>query len=118
VYKFVRRELEEHGPLDSPELREKVRTYEDEVARGVRGERDPRSDMFRYYSFIALNLRDSLGRRYLREALVELYDEDEDFRKKYYQEVKALTLRLIDGLHFENNIAIAEKWLDRLTSSS
>ena len=118
VYEFIRRELEEHGPLDSPELREKVRTYEDEVARGVRRERDPRSDMFRYYSFIALNLRDSSGGRYLREALVKLYEEDEEFRKRYYQEVKALTLRLIDGLHFENNIVIAEKWLDRLASSS
>ena len=103
VHEYLVRECERGGPLSSPLLKEQLRAYEEEVRKGVREERDPRSDFFRYYSFIALNLRDGEERR-LRASLVELYEEDEEFRGKVDKEVKELTLRLINGLGFSGNV--------------
>lgn len=111
VYQFLKKEVEEEGVLASPELELQLKRYEEDVKNGVREERDPRADFFRYYSFVALNLRNSSGKRYLREAIVELYEEDRKFKERYDKEVEALTLRLIDGLKFENNIINALAWI-------
>jgi len=114
VYNFLKKEIEEDGVLASPELKIQLERYEDEVESGAREKRDPRADFFRYYSFVALSLRDSSGKRYLREAIVELYGEDREFRERYDKEVEALTLRLIDGLKFENNAVKALAWIKQL----
>ena len=66
---------------------------------------DNRSEFFRHYSFITLNLRDDSEKRYLKEELIRLYQEDIEFRRLVDQETKELTLRLIDGLGFSNNIS-------------
>ncbi len=100
VYRFIKEELEKDGPLASPALRRQVKEYERNGRRY-----DPRAQWFRYYSFLALNLRDKHGRRPFREALVEMYEGDTDFKATVDREVKALTLRLIDGLKFEGNIS-------------
>ncbi|OYT28618.1 MAG: hypothetical protein B6U95_03770 [Thermofilum sp. ex4484_82] len=99
--------------MASPELKAQLELYEKEVSTGVREEKDSRADFFRYYSFIALNLRDSEDRRFLRESIVELYNEDVEFRERYDKEVEALTLRLIDGLKYENNVLKVMEWLTR-----
>ncbi|RLE61857.1 MAG: hypothetical protein DRJ38_10730, partial [Thermoprotei archaeon] len=95
-------------------LKLQLERYEEEVKNGIREEKDSRADFFRYYSFVALNLRDSNGKRYLREAIVELYEKRQEFKERYDKEVEALTLRLIDGLKFENNIAKALAWIRQL----
>ena len=114
VYEFLKKEVEEEGVLASPELKLQLERYEEEVKNGIREEKDSRADFFRYYSFVALNLRDSNGKRYLREAIVELYEKRQEFKERYDKEVEALTLRLIDGLKFENNIAKALAWIRQL----
>jgi hypothetical protein len=63
---------------------------------------DSRSEFFRHYSFVSLNLRDDSGRRYLRDELVTLYEDDGKLRRLIDKEVKRLTLRLIDGVKFAN----------------
>ena len=103
VYEYVKREVETRGPLDSPALRKQLKEYEESVKAGG-DPYDPRSELFRYYSFLALNFRDSAGKRYFRDELVELYNSDTGFRSMVDREVEALTLRLIDGLLFANNI--------------
>ena len=102
VYEYVKREVEEGGPLDSPALRAQLREYEEVVKR--RDPYDPRASLFRYYSFLALNFRDEAGRRYFREEIIDLYNSDEEFRARVDREVKELTLRLIDGLGFGGNV--------------
>jgi hypothetical protein len=36
--------------------------------------------------------------------LEKVYEEDKEFKAEVDREVKALTLRLIDGLNFSNNV--------------
>jgi hypothetical protein len=63
-----------------------------------------RSEFFRHYSFIALNLRDKNGKRYIKDELIALYENDSSLHRTVDREVKALTLRLIDGMNFANNL--------------
>lgn len=102
VYEYVKREVEEEGPLDSPALRAQLKEYEEVVRK--KDPYNPRASLFRYYSFLALNFRDKAGRRYFREEIVELYNTDNEFKSKVDEEVMRLTLRLIDGLRFEKNL--------------
>ena len=103
VIEHLKEEVENKGPLDSPVLRKQLKGYYEGVSKG--GERyDPKADVFRYYSFIALNLKDESGRRRFREEIVNLYESDEDFKRIVNREVEGLTLRLIDGLRFFGNI--------------
>ena len=104
VLKLLRREVKQGGPLAQPLLVKQLETYDRAIARDAEKKRDPRADFFRFNSYLALNLRDADGRRYFREALVALVAGDEEFRTRFDAEVKALTLRLIDGLHFEHNL--------------
>ena len=104
VYSYVRREVEEDGPLNSPALRRQLEDYEKKIR--PHDPYDPRAELFRYYSFLALNLRDKAGKRYLREEIIETYEGNKELRKKVNEEVKRLTLRLIDGLDFANNLAL------------
>jgi hypothetical protein len=63
-----------------------------------------RSDFFRHYSFVALNLRDKSGKRYLKDDLLALYDDDRGLRRLVDKEVEKLTLGLIDGMNFSSNL--------------
>ncbi len=101
VIEYVRREVEERGPLYSRVMEEQLRRYEQIV--GEIGYRyPPWADIFRYYSFLALNLREGRRRRY-REEIVELYMNDGVLRGKIDDAVRELTLRLIRGLEFGGN---------------
>ncbi|RLE85415.1 MAG: hypothetical protein DRJ41_01260 [Thermoprotei archaeon] len=103
VIEYLNREVESQGPLDSPVLRKQLKEYHERIMKG--GDRyDPKADVFRYYSFIALNLRNEEGRRKFREKIVNIYESDEDFKRIVDREVEGLTLRLIDGLGFFGNI--------------
>jgi hypothetical protein len=64
-----------------------------------------RSSFFRHYSYIALNLRDKNGKRCLRDDLLRLYENDSKLRAYVNKAVKALTLRLIDGMNFADNLS-------------
>jgi len=75
-------------------------------ARGThRAESGSRSEFFRHYSFVSLNLRDNGGKRYLKDELVTLYNNDNRLQKLVDREMKALTLRLIDGVKFADNLS-------------
>lgn len=78
--------------------------YEREIHLRIIERRTPRAAFFRFNSFLALNFRDADGRRFFRKALVALYQNDNEVQKLVDDEVEALTLRLIDGLNFENNV--------------
>ncbi|MDZ7372599.1 MAG: tagaturonate epimerase family protein [candidate division KSB1 bacterium] len=103
VRDYVREVLRQNLPLASDLLRQQMEQYEREVAAG-RDPFDPRHDFFRFYSYLALALRDDQNRRKHRIALVELMEKDREFAQRFHEECEALTLRLIDGLHFENNL--------------
>ena len=104
VYSYLCGELESRGVLASALLKKQMERYEKEVARGTRESRDPRAAFFRFNSFLALNLRDAKGRRHFRDELVALYQGDSRFRELVDREVEKLTLRLVDGLRFGNNV--------------
>ncbi|GAH83456.1 unnamed protein product, partial [marine sediment metagenome] len=73
-------------------------------ARNPKRKRDPRADFFRFNSYLALNMRDEAGRRHFRDALASFVQDAPDFRGDFDREVEALTLRLIDGLAFADNL--------------
>ncbi len=104
VRTYIEEQIKLNTPFASEGLKEKYRLYLENLRAGLCKERDSRADFFRHYSFIALNLRDHLGKRYLKEMLENLYQRDKEFRLQVDREVKALTLRLIDGLNFSNNM--------------
>lgn len=108
VHSFILNELNVASELSSPLLTTQLRAYHEEVRSGIRVRRDPRSEFFRHYSFLALNLRDGDGRRFIREGIIDLYRSHDKFRDLVDKEVEALTMRLIDGLNFANNISLME----------
>ncbi len=95
---YLRGQMENRGPLDSRVLRKQISVYD-----SAKQQFDPRADAFRYHSFLALNFRDQKGRRYFRDRLIRLYNEDFKLKKQIDQEIEALTSRLVEGLHFQNN---------------
>jgi len=104
VLKLLRAEVRKSGPLAQPLLIEQLKTYDRQIAKNPKRKRDPRADFFRFNSYLALNMRDETGKRYFRDALVSYVKADKDFRAEFDQEVEALTLRLIDGLGFADNL--------------
>jgi hypothetical protein len=103
VYDYVQEELSRGGILASDSLKNQMEKYEREINLEIIKRRTPRADFFRFNSFLALNFRDADGRRLFRRALVALYQNNDEVRNLIDDEVEALTLRLIDGLNFENN---------------
>jgi len=104
VLKLLKAEVRSGGPLAQPLLIEQLRKYDGQIARNPKRKRDPRADFFRFNSYLALNMRDDTGKRYFRDALVSYVKSDKDFKAKFDEEVEALTLRLIDGLEFADNL--------------
>ena len=104
VLQLTRDEVAQGGPLAQPLLIRQLEEYDRQIAHDPKMKRDPRADFFRFTSYLALNMRDENGKRYFREALVEFVQSDEAFRATHDHEVEALTLRLIDGLDFANNL--------------
>jgi hypothetical protein len=121
VADYCQKELRRKGPLGTRILKKQWREYKAQsptlqsfgdgaVKRNPEMRYNPRSDFFRFHSYLALNLRGPQGSRPFREALVRLYQEDRALRKKVDQEVEALTERLIQGLRFGHNYQGASSW--------
>ena len=97
-------ELKQNGPLVQPLLIDQLERYEDQVNVDPDFRYNPCADFFRFNSYLALNMREESGKRYLRDALVGYVKGDETFQAQFDQEVAALTLRLIDGLQMADNL--------------
>jgi len=104
VLEYLKEQVSKGRPLSSQLLGRQLSAYERGVREGRAERRDPRAVFFRFNSYLALALRDGKGRRYLREGLVGLYGRDPSIRRKVDVETERLTTRLLDGLHFGNNI--------------
>jgi len=102
LLEYLHKEIESREALDSPLLREQL----SDQSLATSHKPNPRADFFRFHSYLVLNFRDRKGKRYFRDALVELYQNDTDFQKKVDAEVEALTTRLIEGLKFQNNLKL------------
>ncbi len=96
VIEHLRNVVEKRGSLYSAELEKMLKSY--------RGERDPREDVFRHYFFVFQCLRDSNGRRWLRERVIEVFEESKELREAYKREVKALIYRLCRALGYEGSV--------------
>ncbi len=104
VLKLVKAEVRQGRPLAQPLLIQQLNKYHSQVARNPKKKRDPRADFFRFNSYLALNMRDEKGKRYFRDALVQYVKSDKAFRTEFDEQVQALTLRLIDGMDFTDNL--------------
>ncbi len=89
--------------LYSPHLEEMLKNYEELIKTDKRYERNPRADFFRHYFFLFQAIIDEKGNRYLRDKVLELYNENKELREEYAREAYELTLRIINKLGFENN---------------
>jgi len=83
VEKLLRDEVKKGGPLVTPALLSQLEKYDRQVARDPKKKRAPRTDFFRFNAFLALNMRDESGKRYLRDALVKYVTGDKSFRAMY-----------------------------------
>ena len=100
---FWEDQISRNTPLADSTARNMLLAYKEGLkARRMRFHN--RSDFFRHYSFIALNLRDNEGKRYIKDELLTLYENDNRLSRIVDKEVKALTLRLIDGMNFADNL--------------
>lgn len=104
VLELLEEQIAKKGPLASQLLERQLSAYGRGVRKGKIERRDPRATFFRFNSYLALALRDEEGRRYLREGLVGLYERNSSIRRKVDTETEKLTIRLLDGLHFRNNL--------------
>lgn len=110
VYNYLRECLDKGKELCSPVIAQLLEEYDQNVKKGIIKPYSLEAEFFKRFSFIALNIRDKAGRRYLREGIVELYENDPEFKLKVNKYVKLLTIYLIDGLKFYNNINKLAWW--------
>lgn len=101
IIEFLEKQVQEKGELYDKVLEGRLEEYRQRASTGRY--RNVEAAVFRYYSFLALNLRRD-GQRYFRESIVQLYQENEDFRKKVDKELSSFTVALIDSLGFNDNI--------------
>ncbi|MBS7641938.1 MAG: tagaturonate epimerase family protein [Candidatus Bathyarchaeia archaeon] len=106
VLDYLEREVKDKGPLYSDELVAKLDNYKRGVRDGKIRERDPLSMIAKSYLFLALNIRDDKGRRYIRDAIVNLYSEDSEFRRIYDLGVSAITDSIIEKFGFQDNVKL------------
>lgn len=104
VCSFWENEIDQHTPLADETVKRMFLSYKERVKAKRSRLHNNRSEFFRNYSFIALNIRDKTGKRHLKSELLDLYMNDRSLRTRVDREVRDLTLRLIDGMHFANNI--------------
>ena len=105
VSSFWEDQINRNTPLADATVRKTFHSYKERRGEKHLKLRDSRSDFFRHYSFIALNLRDSTGKRYLKDELLSLYENDIAFQRLVDKEVRKLTLRLIDGVNFTGTLS-------------
>ena len=74
-----------------------------------RGKRPVDTLLFRHYSFIALSLRRDC-RRHIRDGMVELYQEEPEFKATVNRELSRPTSLLIKSLGFSGNVALLQKY--------
>jgi len=106
VMEYLDEEVKFKGPLYSNELMSKIEDYKRGVSQGKIRVRDPLSALAKSYLFLALNIRDTIGRRYIRDAIIELYHEDNEFRKIYDLGVKTITDNIIERFGFQGNLKL------------
>ena len=94
VIEEVRKYVEGRTGLYSRHLETMLRDYEAASLKDPSKKYDPRADVFRHYFFIFQALRDGKGRRWLREEVLKLYEEDDDLRRAYEREATELILRM------------------------
>ncbi len=103
VIEEVRRFVEGRTGLYSPRLETMLKDYEAASLRDPSKKYDVRADVFRHYFFIFQALKDGKGRRWLRDKVLKLYEENEDLRRAYEREVVELVLRMAWRLGLARN---------------
>jgi len=98
VVENARKYVESRKGLYSPELEKMLREYEAASAGRPENAFDPRTDLFRHYFFLFQSVKDSKGVRYLRNKVLEMYEEDSDLRSSYEREAYEFTSRMLKKL--------------------
>lgn len=106
VIDYLEGEVKNRGLLYSDELVAKLDEYKHGVRDGRIRVRDPLSMLAKSYLFLALNIRDERGRRYIRDSIIELYNEDMEFRKMYDLGVISITDSIIERFGFQDNVKL------------
>jgi len=103
VFEMVKNYVKSKKELYSQQLESMVNDYEVLISKSPEKMRDPRVDFFRHYFFLFQAITDEKGKRYLRDKVLEVYNEVDDLRSIYEREAIELTLRIIDKLGFREN---------------
>jgi len=105
VISFWKDQIDRSTPLADQTVRNMFQSYKQGLKSKPNALSRSRSDFFRHYSYIALNLRGGNNRRYIKDELLNLYTNDSKLRRTVDREVERMTLRLIDGMKFANNLS-------------
>jgi len=104
VYEYLKNVVRKRTDLYSRHLENMLSEYEKIVLKNPNYSRNPRTNFFRHFFFLFQCLRNEKGARYLRDKVLEVYEECDDLKRTYIREAYELTRRLITKLGFENNI--------------
>ena len=104
IYEYLKKVIKERLGLYSKHLEKMLNEYEESISKDPKYLRNPRADFFRHFFFLFQCLRNKKGVRYLRDKVLEIYEEDKDLKYTYMKEAYELTRRLILKLGFQNNI--------------
>ncbi|PLJ77246.1 tagaturonate epimerase family protein [Infirmifilum sp. SLHALR2] len=106
VLAFLEEQVRVRGELYDETL---ARLLEEHVRlSGIQGRYLVDTPLFRHYSFVALNLRRD-GKRFIREGIVQLYEEEPEFKASVDREVRRLTSMLVESLGFTGNAALVRR---------
>ena len=109
VERHLKKNLNQINNLISEQLKNLIQQYNEDIKALKIKPRDPQAEFFRRYCMISMNLRDTQGIRYLREALLELYQTDKPISCKN-QPGDFSIYRETDEVH-EKVIGFSLNWL-------
>lgn len=98
VIDHLKHVISSRSTLYSKELESLIKEYE-ECRLGY----DPRANVFRHYFYVFQTLRDEKGVRVYREELINLFNEDYEFKRVYENELCSLIERMSLSLGYTGN---------------
>jgi len=105
VLDHLKKDISRGRGLASETLRKMIEDYEKHSNKY-----DVRADVFRHYFFVFQCIRDDSGVRYLRNRIIELFNEDKELRERYREEVANLITREAEALGYINSVIRYRKY--------
>ncbi len=105
ILDHLKKDIAKGGGLASETLKKFIEDYEAGIKYNVR------ADIFRHYFFVFQCIRNSNNIRYLRNRIIELFNEERELRERYREEVANLITREAEALGYINSVIRYKKYM-------